>query len=83
MKHLIDVRSPAEFQSGHAPGARNVPVDQLAIRLSSEKCELDKSDNIDVYCQAGGRAGVALSLLERAGFKNLRNLGGIADVLAS
>ena len=35
MQHLVDVRSPAEFQTGHAPGAINFPVEQLAIQLDA------------------------------------------------
>lgn len=80
--YLIDVRSPAEFQSQHAPGAVNIPVDQLAIRLS-KGCKMEKLDDITVYCASGGRAGVAKTLLERAGYSKVTNAGGLANVLAS
>lgn len=79
MQHLVDVRSPAEFHSGHAQGAVNIPVDQLAIKLSNG-CKMNKDDDITVYCASGGRAGVAKTLLERAGFKKVVNAGGVANV---
>lgn len=79
MQHLIDVRSPAEFHSGHANGAINIPVDQLAIRLS-KGCELKPEASITVYCASGGRAGVAKSLLERAGYTRVTNAGGLGNV---
>ncbi|MDN3648583.1 rhodanese-like domain-containing protein [Reinekea marina] len=80
MQHLIDVRSPAEYQQGHAQGAINVPVDQLAIQLSNGM-NLEKTESITVYCLSGGRAGVAKTLLERAGFSNVTNAGGVSNLM--
>lgn len=80
MHHLIDVRSPAEFQMGHAPNAVNIPVDQLAIKLNSG-LNMKHDDKITLYCASGGRAGVAKTLMERAGFKKVTNAGGLANVL--
>jgi phage shock protein E len=80
MKHLVDVRSPAEFHMGHADGAVNIPVDQLAIRLS-KGCKMKQEESIVVYCASGGRAGLAKTLLERAGYRNVTNAGGLANVL--
>lgn len=79
MQHLVDVRSAAEYQMGHAKGAVNIPVDQLAIRLS-KGCELKTDADITLYCASGGRAGVAKTLLERAGYKRVTNAGGLANV---
>lgn len=80
MQHLIDVRSPAEFHMGHAQGATNIPVDQLAIRLS-KGCTLDKNAEITLYCASGARAGVAKTLLQRAGYEKVVNAGGLGNVL--
>ena len=80
MHHLIDVRSPAEFHSGHAQGAINLPIDQLAIKLS-RGCDLKPDAEITVYCASGGRAGVAKTLLERAGYRKVSNAGGLANVI--
>lgn len=80
MKHLIDVRSAAEYRSGHAPGAINIPVDQLAIKLS-KGLDIPCSDDIRLYCLSGARAGVAKTLLERAGYNNVVNAGGLGNVV--
>lgn len=80
MQHIIDVRSPAEYQQGHATGAVNIPVDQLAIQLSNG-VEWKKTEEITVYCLSGGRAGVAKTLLERAGYSNVTNAGGLNNLM--
>ncbi len=79
MKHIIDVRSPAEFNMGHALNAVNLPVEQLAIKLSNG-CKLQKDSEIILYCASGARAGVAKTLLERAGYQNVINMGGLANM---
>ncbi len=32
--NLVDVRTPKEYEQGHLPGARLIPVGELASRLS-------------------------------------------------
>lgn len=56
---LLDVRSRAEFQSGHALTARSVPLDQLPARLP----ELPDGRQIITICQSGGRSARAAALL--------------------
>jgi len=80
MQYLVDVRSPAEFQTGHAPGAINFPIEQLAIQLDAGLA-MATDDEITVYCAAGGRAGVAKTLLERAGYLHVTNGGGLSNML--
>ena len=43
--NLIDVRTPQEYEQGHLPGARLIPVGELADRLS----ELDPKKTTVVY----------------------------------
>ena len=43
--HLVDVRTPKEYEQGHLPGAQLIPVAQLADRLS----ELDPKKPTVVY----------------------------------
>ncbi len=69
---LVDVRSVGEYAEGNVPGSVNIPLDQLANRLG----ELDRDKTIIVFCQSGGRAGVAKSLLEKNGFTDVTNAGG-------
>ena len=68
---LIDVRTPAEFASGHVPGAVNVPVDELRQRLG----ELPRGRAIAAYCQVGQRGYLATRVLLQAGF-DAANVGG-------
>jgi rhodanese-related sulfurtransferase len=56
---LLDVRSRAEFQSGHAPKARNVPLDQLSTRLR----DVPAGRQVITICQSGGRSARAAALL--------------------
>jgi metal-sulfur cluster biosynthetic enzyme/rhodanese-related sulfurtransferase len=70
---VLDVRTPAEFASGHIPNARLVPVDELEDRLA----ELPPKDApILVHCAAGGRSTAACELLGTKGFTRLHNLVG-------
>ena len=71
---LLDVRSPSEFESGHIAGARNIPVNELEMRLA----ELDdvRDQEVIVFCEMGGRAVMAEGLLRSAGFARLGHLEG-------
>jgi rhodanese-related sulfurtransferase len=71
---LLDVRTPEEFAKGHVPGARLVPLQELASRLA----ELDayKQRGVIAYCEVGGRAAKAADLLRANGFANVRLLDG-------
>lgn len=78
---LIDVRTVDEYSERHLDKAVNIPVDQLNGQMSEiEKLTSgDKSKPIVVYCQAGGRAGRAKTMLMSAGYTQVTNLGGIDD----
>lgn len=72
---LIDVRTPAEFGSGHIEGAENVPVDAL----TSAAATWDKAAPIVVYCATGARSLNAFGYLKQQGFSHVYNLkSGIA-----
>jgi sulfur-carrier protein adenylyltransferase/sulfurtransferase len=70
--NLVDVRQPGEYESGHLPGARLIPVGQLSDRVS----ELDPSKPAIVYCAAGVRSRAGASILERAGFIEVHSMAG-------
>lgn len=67
---FVDVRTPAEYSAEHLEGARNVPVGEIAARLS----ELDRAKPVVVYCKSGGRSGRAAMLLSAEGF-DVHDLG--------
>jgi rhodanese-related sulfurtransferase len=71
---VLDVRTTAEFDESHIPGAVNIPHDALDGRIS----ELGATDGRDivVYCRSGRRSDIALSALQRAGFSRLFHLEG-------
>ena len=71
---VLDVRTQAEFSSGHVPGAVNIPHDELALRLSDLDSETDRA--VIVYCRSGKRAGLASTVLLEAGYTNVLHLDG-------
>ncbi|MDH5675038.1 MAG: rhodanese-like domain-containing protein [Myxococcales bacterium] len=71
---LLDVRTPGEYAGGHIDGAINIPLDQLASRLSELP---DRERTIVLYCQSGRRSASATKLLTEAGYGRAKNLGGI------
>ena len=72
---LIDVREENEFRSGHIKGAKLLPVGRIANEI--DKMKISKETTLYVYCQSGGRSTKACDLLEKMGYKNVYNLGGI------
>ncbi|GAA0256868.1 rhodanese-like domain-containing protein [Saccharothrix mutabilis subsp. mutabilis] len=76
---LIDVRSPAEFEAGHIPGAVNVPLDRLRDQLD-DLCPLLRDQDVVLVCRSGQRAGRAQEVFTGAGLGHSTVLeGGIAD----
>lgn len=72
---LLDVRTPAEFASGHIDGARNIPVDQIAARSK----EIDKATPVVVYCRSGARSAAAANTLRGLGFAKVEDLGAMSN----
>ena len=69
---IIDVREPYEWQIGHIPGARLVPLGQIAEEIP----RLDKRRETILYCKVGGRSMNAAKQLASAGVADVRNLAG-------
>ena len=69
---LLDVREPHELEISALPNALNIPLGQLAGRLT----ELNSADDMVVFCKGGTRSARALELLSSAGFKKVKNLKG-------
>ncbi len=72
---LVDVRSQNEYNGGHIKGAILLPLPQVSV--DAEKALGDKDKTVIVYCQSGARSKLAASLLQRKGYQNVYDLGGI------
>lgn len=71
---LVDVRTPAEYNDGHVPGAVNIPLDELGGRLA--ELEPHKADDVHLICAVGGRSAKATAILAQAGFTKATNVDG-------
>jgi len=69
---VIDVRGASEWDTGHLPGAPNMPLASLAARVA----EVARDRPVVVQCQAGGRSAIAASLLRAKGVEQVANLQG-------
>jgi rhodanese-related sulfurtransferase len=70
---LIDVRTPAEYDSGHIPTSVNIPVN--IIRAAAP--DTPKDSLIIVYCRSGNRSAAAATELEKLGYTQVIDFGGI------
>ncbi|MGF1582154.1 MAG: FAD-dependent oxidoreductase [Gemmataceae bacterium] len=70
--YVVDVRTPQEYKAGHVPGAVNIPVDELRLRLD----ELPKDAPIAMYCKVGMRGYLATRIAKQNGFDALNLAGG-------
>ena len=72
---LLDVRTSEEYRGGHIPGSKNVPlqaIDKIAFVTEN------KDTALFVYCHSGARSRQAANLLQRMGYTNVTDIGGIA-----
>ncbi|WP_314172456.1 rhodanese-like domain-containing protein [Streptomyces winkii] len=63
---VIDVRTPAEYGSGHIPGAFNIPLDRLDDALPALRTAAGKGELV-VVCASGTRSGLASGRLSGEG----------------
>ena len=73
---VIDVRSAAEFKSGHPKGSVNITLDRIGVVEKKYK----KDQKIILCCRSGMRAGNAKSQLKSQGFQHLVNVGAWQNV---
>ena len=72
---LEDVRTLEEYQEGHIPGSRNIPLQQLDKIADIAE---NKDTVLYVYCHSGARSRQATALLQHIGYRHVNNIGGIA-----
>ncbi|POZ61402.1 ArsR/SmtB family transcription factor [Chromobacterium alticapitis] len=70
---LLDVRSESEYAAGHLPGAVNIPLDELELRLA----EVPRDQEVVAYCRGNycALSGKAVTILRALG-RNARQLRG-------
>ena len=74
---VVDVRSPWEYEMEHIPGAKNIPLEEVAGKL--EEFKLFKSPVV-LYCRSGSRSGMVVSILKQNGVADVYNGGGLGDM---
>jgi rhodanese-related sulfurtransferase len=81
---VIDVREPAEFETGHIPGSINIPRGVLEFQVDAHPAVANVSDPalshkerpIVLVCRTGGRAALSALSLQRLGFGDVRSITG-------
>jgi rhodanese-related sulfurtransferase len=70
---LIDVRTDVEFEAGHIPGARHVPL----ADIQTEAAGLEKTKPVLLYCRSGNRSGPAADAFAASGWDAHSVEGGL------
>ncbi len=68
---VVDVRDDDEYAAGHIPGSFHIPYGHLLERLA----ELPADRAIAAVCSGGKRSGLAASILQREGFREVIHVG--------
>lgn len=76
---VVDVRTVDEFRGGAYPGALNIPLDDIMRRQNELGGDMNRE--IVVYCASGGRSAYAQRMLMQLGYTNVRNGGGIMQMM--
>ena len=74
---ILDVREQSEYDEGHIKNAILLPYTEIETR--AEKELPDKEQIILIYCRSGRRSKIAAQSLANAGYKNVKEFGGIID----
>ena len=70
---VIDVRTEAEWNTGHLEGALHIEWQDI-LKVPSD---IQKDQEIFLYCRSGNRSGKATKILLEAGYVNAKNAGSI------
>jgi rhodanese-related sulfurtransferase len=69
---VLDVRNPDEYEAGHVPGAKLIPLGELGARQD----DIPEGDPVYVICAIGGRSLVATKAMVQAGYRAVSVVGG-------
>ncbi len=72
LRWAVDVRRPEQYETGHVPGARNIPIDQLPYRHN----ELPRGEAVLVTCDRGEVSTMAARLLVDLDFSEVAVVDG-------
>ena len=74
---IVDVREQSEYEAGHIPNAKLLPLGQLET-LAAEALP-DRNATLLVYCRSGRRSKAGAETLVSLGYIDVRDFGGIID----
>lgn len=77
---VVDVRTANEFREYQVPGAVNIDVSEGSF--NDQILKLNREKTYGVYCRSGARSGSAKTIMTKLGFKNVINLGSVAQAEA-
>ena len=79
---LMDIRTPAEVEAGHLPGA--IELDFYRDTFEDDLASLPRDQIYLIYCRTGNRTGQAFQVMEELGFEQVYDMaGGIAQWMAA
>lgn len=73
--NILDVREHDEWESGHIPGAKHIPLGEINRALN----EVDPKQETVVVCRSGGRSGRACEYLSSLGYNVVNMPGGMSE----
>ncbi|WP_026882945.1 rhodanese-like domain-containing protein [Clostridium akagii] len=76
--NLIDVREGYEYEGGHVPTAKNIPMGRI---LADPEKYIDKSNEYHIICQSGSRSERTCTQLSDEGYKVVNISGGTGSFL--
>ena len=74
---ILDVRTIEEYKEGHIPNAICIPNETIGQDI--QNLLKDKNQLILIYCRSGNRSKQAAEKLQKLGYTNLIEFGGIID----
>lgn len=74
----IDVRTKGEYETGHFPSAVNHDIMDM---MQGVFPNVDKDEEITLYCESGNRSMMAKNFLEQAGFTHITDGGSFDEMM--
>ena len=75
---VLDVREAHEYKAGHVPGAKLLPLDDIAEDTAAAVIPAKDTATL-IYCRSGRRSKIAAEKLADLGYTALYEFGGIID----